>query len=208
MKTLKNKYYCRIFCRKTILFFCILLIITILLTVYYNAITPVLLPVATQKLDDMLASSANSIVNTIEIGDLIEKKYNKDGKLSEVNCSSLEISKICNRILTETEENLLGKKLKVKLPIGTLTGSNLLSDKGVPITVCISQSHNISANAKSTVEPYAINQSIYKLYIEITFDEIIILPGAKVEFHSFEHIVPVYETIIIGEIPSTYIKAE
>ena len=188
--------------------FSVMLIITVILSLFYKAITPIILPVATQKLDDMLASAGNRVVNRVEIGDVIEKTYDKSGNISSVNCSSFEISKICNNILTETEEELLDKRLMVKVPIGTLTGSNMLSDKGFPITVCVSHSHNISACPISSVEPYAINQSIYRLSIEITYEEIIILPGSKTVNHSFTHSVPLYETIIIGETPNGYINTE
>ncbi len=138
--------------------------------------------------------------------ELVDYRYDDDGNIISVNT---------NINLTNTVEGLIldsiAKKIDqasrcaIKIPAGTLTGSDILTGRGPPVTFYI----NLSGNAKSSIENLfestGINQTRHQIQIRFEIDMSIVMSG-KHSGVTVENTVVIGETIIVGRIPESYVR--
>ena len=107
-----------------------------------------------------------------------------------------------SRAVNESLSQLEGKKISV--PIGTLSGINILTGRGFDIPLRLHQIGAAKTELKSRFTEAGINQTKYSLYLTVTIEMTAILPAHSTDIVvSYDY--PISETVIVGEIPDMYL---
>lgn len=135
---------------------------------------------------------------------LIEYKLDSDGKIIAVNANVSVMNKLNNSIseaLFEKMTNL--EHIFIKLPLGSFLSSNFFSGVGPEIPVEVVLLNRINTEYHTDFSSTGINQSRHRIVINVTCD-IGILSRLSNNVHTVNVEVPIAETIIIGNVPTTY----
>lgn len=156
----------------------------------------------------------SGVVNEAILNDMAENKPDYSeiitlGKndAGEVMALSSDIEKI-NRL--KAHINLVIQKefcnLKAKeffLPLGTLTGIEILNCKGPQVPLKISSSGNVSTELVSDFVNGGINQTLHRINLFIHTRVSVLVTGCSCVFESDNKIL-VSETVIVGKVPNLY----
>ena len=89
------------------------------------------------------------------------------------------------------------------VPWGTLFGSEIFSDRGLELVIESSTYGFAVTDIYSSFESVGVNQTLHKIYIEITLSAAAYIGNYKVS-ETINSRVPVAETVIVGDVPSAY----
>lgn len=119
--------------------------------------------------------------------------------ISEVNRLKTDILNIINDEILTMDTADLG------VPLGSLFLPELLSGKGPAIPVHILSIRNSDATFLSNFSQAGINQTLHQLTMLVSVDVAILILGQTDTFTVASEVV-VAETVIVGEVPSTYLQ--
>lgn len=138
--------------------------------------------------------------------DLVDYRYDDEGNIISVNTNINLTNTVEGAILTGIVERIdKSSRCPIKIPIGTLTGSDLLTGRGPPLTFYISLSGNAGSSIENLFESTGINQTRHQIQIRITIDVSIVMSGRHFGA-TVENTVVIGETIIVGKIPESYVR--
>ena len=158
-------------------------------------------------------SSANTIINTaiqetidemnISSSDFIIKA-NTD--ISSISADTVLINKFCSNISNKISNyfNLEYDKI-IKIPIGSLFGIEWLSNIGPSISFNIMPSKEALVDYNTEFNSVGINQSNFKIWLDINTTVRIINPLQKKEIE-FNRKVMIVDTVINGVVPENYMN--
>ncbi len=90
---------------------------------------------------------------------------------------------------------------------GSLIGTKFLSGLGPSIPIKLSISGTVTTKVRSEFESAGINQTIHRVYLEVTCSVSILAPYDIIE-ESIVNEVLLIENIIVGIVPTTYYNLE
>ena len=120
--------------------------------------------------------------------------------IGEVNRMKTDILNIINGKILALDASDIG------IPIGSLFLPELFSGKGPSIPVHILSIRNSDASFSSHFCQAGINQTLHQLVMEVDVDAAVLVLGETSTFSVSTQIV-VAETVIVGEVPNTFIQA-
>lgn len=115
-----------------------------------------------------------------------------------------------NRLKTATLERINGEILAldtsdVGIPVGSLLLPEFFSGKGLLIPIRILAVRNSDATFQSDFTEAGINQTLHRLIMTVQVDIAVLVWGDTAQF-TVESSVVVAETVIVGEVPTTYLQ--
>lgn len=113
-------------------------------------------------------------------------------------------SNISNYIQTELNNN---KTSKVKLSIGSFTGTKIFSGIGPYVDIKIASTGKVNTDLRSEFIAQGINQTIHRIYLQIYCNVNILTPFNTLE-EEISNQVLIGENVILGHIPETYYNLE
>ena len=120
--------------------------------------------------------------------------------IGEVNMLKTETLNIINEEILETDQSLLG------IPVGSLILPEFLSGRGPHIPVRILSVRNSDATFDSNFTHAGINQTLHQLNMNVLVDVAVLVLGRTLSFTVSSQVV-VAETIIVGDVPDTFLQA-
>ena len=157
---------------------------------------------ATQAINDAVSKkiAADAFNNLVNI------QTDNMGRVTMVQANTSEM----NRIAVETSlsiqkelENIAAKDLYIT--IGNVLGSQIFADKGPRINIKIQPAGSVNVNFTTEFSEAGINQTRLKIYLHVNTKVQIVVPFAENEIDVSTNI-PVSETIIVGDVPESYIN--
>lgn len=138
--------------------------------------------------------------------ELVDYRYDDEGNIISVNTNINLTNAVEGAILDSVARKIdESSRCAIKIPVGTLTGSDLLTGRGPGLTFYI----NLSGNARSTIENLfestGINQTRHQIQVKIEIDMSIVMSGRHFGA-TVESTVVIGETIIVGKIPESYVR--
>ena len=118
--------------------------------------------------------------------------------MSEVNRLKTDILNLINDEILALDTSMLG------IPLGSLLMPEFLSGKGPQIPVRILAIRNSDASFGSSFEAAGINQTLHQLNMEVSVDVAVLVLG-ETNYFTVSSQVVVAETIIVGQVPETYL---
>ncbi|MBP3284148.1 MAG: sporulation protein YunB [Clostridia bacterium] len=143
-----------------------------------------------------------------EIGDdsLIQYQYNTEGEINAVNANVVVMNKLNNEINTEIIQKLSNlENIYVKVPLGSLAGMNFLSGIGPEIPIKIIPLNTLGTEYRTEFTSAGINQTRHRIYIKVRC-EVNVLSNISSDIQNIEIEIPISETILLGNVPSTYFE--
>ena len=195
--------------KKPFVFFLIIILVLILLAVFFNKrVNPYIKSLCNITAQNLALSVTNETVNeyikTITYDSLMNINKDSNGKIISMDADVMEMNRLSTSISTAIQEKIkdIGDK-KVKIPLGTIMDWGIFSGYGPNIPVEIIPSGIVTAKFKSEFEQAGINQTRHRIYIEVNTSMYIIAPF-YVDTQTYTNEITVAETILVGDIPSTY----
>lgn len=191
----------------------IFIILTGLIILYNIFITPIV--VNTLKYDTVkLATNAiNQSISTIfksDIGynDLINISMDNSNKIKLIQAKSYEINKLVNNLTLICESSIekYGQD-GIKVNLGTFSGISILNGIGPKIKVKVAPIGAISCTFSSKFDTSGINQTIHRLYANVTANVGVVIPFFNSNYEIKQQVL-LCENIILGEVPEVYLYSD
>lgn len=173
-------------------------------------ITPVLTAMAESRAKNIASEAVNDAIQDvlcekdIRYENLVQMTTNDSGIITSVTVDSVKMNQLCAEIrgnITDTL-NSLGEKT-VPIPIGSLTGIDILTGKGPRLNIVITLSGSATTKIINDFQTAGINQTRHQMILEVQTKIYAITQNGNISTEISNSIV-VAETVIVGEVPEIY----
>lgn len=199
---------------KKIVTACILLIILVLTIagwIYWKSMTPTILDVAETRLKSETTRAINEAVNiaisdSCVYSDFVTIEKDSDNEISLIYANSAKVNALARQmaIASQSKINAL-TSFDVDIPLGTLSGVPLLSEKGPKVNIVVSPVGTVNCTFTSTFQSAGINQTLHRIYINVESVVDLIIPTAHTQVETTTPIL-LCESVIIGKVPQTFLQ--
>ncbi len=162
---------------------------------------------------DMVTLAVNDTVNRI----MAEGNYSYDyfvtiekdnaGNVAAISANMSRINAVSAQILSEVVAAAENGVLDIRVPIGNLLGSNILMGKGPEVLVEVITLTSSFVDIENEIVSTGINQAKHKIILKVDVDVDILIPWDLLTTR-VESNVLIAETVIVGQVPDTYIDVE
>jgi len=174
---------------------------------FEQSIRPIVSAVVSHRVHNEMTAIVNSAAAEIlrdETVDYTVINKNTGGELVSIETNSSAV----NRFQTLLTEKVLAHLTKppefhTEIPFGTLTGIQLFSGYGPPITVKVIPIGSIEVTSESRLTGAGINQTVHQLVVRTRLSAAAVLPGFTSEIE-IENEYILSETLVIGTVPNIY----
>lgn len=194
-------------------FFSIFIIILIAIFTFYTifrSISPIFEGLCIERARQLgtyiMNNASNIVLDNIDYKNIVSIEENEGNKVLKTDV--VVINKIASDIALEAEKQFRElEKETIKIPVGALTGSKLLSGSGPNINIKVIPTGNILTEIKNEFESKGINQTVYRIYLELTCKVSIVTQYKTIEDEIINQVLLV-ETVIVGDVPNSYYNLE
>ncbi len=196
------------------IFFCFFLVsVLIFLALFVETKSPsIIYAMAEDKAKSVAIQAINNSVGEVIDGkdesykELVDYRYDDEGNIisvnTNINLTNAVEGAILDRVAQKIDES---SRCAIKIPVGTLTGSDLLTGRGPRLTFYINLSGNARSSIENLFESTGINQTRHQIQVKIEIDMSIVMSGRHFGA-TVENTVVIGETIIVGRIPESYVR--
>ena len=143
---------------------------------------------------------------TIQYDRMVYFEKDLDGKITALKTNMSEVNRLKTDILNIINDEILALSTDdLGIPLGSLFLPELLSGKGPEIPVEILSIRNSDASFTSSFSEAGINQTLQQLNMHVSVDVSVLVLGRTNSFTVNSQVV-VAETIIVGDVPDTYLQ--
>lgn len=132
---------------------------------------------------------------------------NSDGEVTAISSDMAHINSLSAEILEKVIASTENGVLNVGIPLGNLTGMNLLLGKGPEVSVDIIMLTSSRIDFKSEIFSSGINQTKYQLMLEVSVDIDVLIPWGTDSATVITEVL-VADTVVVGKVPQTYLNME
>ena len=175
-------------------------------------IHPQLIAITETKILNRLTSISNQAVvdafvsQGISYGDLIRFHTGQAGDITALSADTVQLNElrvqVLNSVVGQVEDldsNSLG------IPFGVLTGVDFLSALGPRLPVQVLSVASAEGSYRNEFLAAGINQTLHRILLDVTVTARLLFPGG-VETVTLVVPVCVAETVIVGQVPQTYLN--
>lgn len=190
----------------------ILLILALLVSavVLHTRVNPLTEELALAKITDVASNVINQAVSrqieegNVRYDDLITLEQDNDGNITALTTNMQEMNRLKTQLLTILDDDIYDiSDDEISIPMGNLTGIQLLSGRGGSIPVKIVAVSSSDANFRGEFADAGINQTIHRIMMDVSLDLIILLPSGTVTDQVSTEVC-VAETVLLGQVPQSY----
>ena len=198
----------RILCLTAVLALLAVAVLLVLRTKYRK----VLMELAQTQMKNVTSDLINDAVDreiaegTIQYDRLVYFEKDLEGRITALKTNMGEI----NRLKTETlalinQEILDMDSSALGVPIGSLVLPEVFAGRGFSIPIEILNIRNSDASFSSCFSQAGINQTLQQMKMDVFVDVTVLILGSTESFTVTSQVV-VAETIIVGQVPNTYLQ--
>lgn len=198
----------RILCLTAVLALLAVAVLLVLRTKYRN----VLMELAQTQVKNVTSDLINDAVDreiaegTIQYDRLVYFEKDLEGRITALKTNMGEI----NRLKTETlalinQEILAMDSSALGVPIGSLVLPEFFAGRGFSIPIEILAIRNSDASFSSSFSQAGINQTLQQMKMDVFVDVTVLILGSTESFTVSSQVV-VAETVIVGQVPNTYLQ--
>ena len=174
-----------------------------------NSIMPFYIQAAEAKTNAMVADIIkNSVNDELDIDnkslELVLITKNSDNSIASIEMNTHRLNSLSMKLSSNIQSKLsMLNKSKVGIPMGVVFRNAMLSGIGPNINVTAASSGKTSIEYKSDFVSAGINQTIYRLYMEVHVEIFFTLPFMDRNTEIVTDIL-LAEIIIVGKVPAYY----
>lgn len=151
---------------------------------------------------------ATAVMANYKYQDLCSIEKDESGNIKVIKSNIIPVNEITSDIAIKIQDEFdKTQNGDVFVRLGTLTGSKLLSGRGPKVKFKIVTNGNVETDLKSEFTSAGINQTLHRIYLNVTCKVVILTPFNSVE-EEIKNQVLLAEAVIIGNIPNTYYNLE
>lgn len=144
--------------------------------------------------------------NNIQYDRMVYFEKDLDGKITALKTNMSEVNRLKTDILNLINDEILSiDTADLGIPIGSLILPEILSGKGPEIPVKILSIRNSDASFSSSFIAAGINQTLQQINMMVSVDVAVLVLG-RTNYFTVTSQVVVAETIIVGQVPETYLN--
>lgn len=189
----------------------IVMVISLLFILVDRAIKPTIIAMSEAKVEYIAILAMNNSVSKVLDSDINYTQLSnvildKNGKISLIQYDTIIINKLARETSTLAQDEIrsLGEE-GITVPLGSVTRSKILSGMGPDIRVRMIPVGSVSVDFTDEFHAAGINQTRHKIYLLLKTQVKIVVPlGSEVINVSTR--VPISESIIVGDVPQTYVN--
>ena len=201
-------------CKKRIKIIAIVLAVILLLVLVFSImINPVIMDTVEIKSKALATRAMNSsvadvVMSSIVYDELVTIISDEFGNISMIQANSLEINNLSKDLALTCEQRISEYGGKgVTIPIGTFTGIPLLVGRGPRIKVKMTPVGSVYCRFSSKFDTAGINQTVHKIYINISANVSVIMPLSSRSFQAEQQVL-ISESVIVGQVPEVYLQSD
>lgn len=189
----------------------VLLMVTLLLAVFLRLkINPLVQELAQAKITDAASGVINQAVNqqiqqgNVQYDDLVTLQRDSGGSITALTTNMREMNRLKTQLLALLDDDIYNiEDDEISIPLGNLTGIQLLGGRGPDIPVKIVAVSSSDAQFQGVFQDAGINQTIHRIMMEVSLDLIILLPSGSLTDRVSTQVC-VAETVLLGPVPNSY----
>lgn len=131
----------------------------------------------------------------------------ESGAVTAIKANMARINALSSELLSDIVEAADRGELSLSIPLGNILGSSLLLGKGPDIPVDITLLTSSRVDFKNELSAAGINQTKHEMKLDVVVDIDVVLPWRTVSTQVVTEIL-IAETVIVGEVPQTYLNME
>ena len=192
------------------------LVLLLVLAVYSAVFTekiikPNVAAIAEVKVKAMITQIVNDAVHEqfvtdAEARELLTIKTDQEGNITYVESNTIAMNNLA-ATLTQTVQNKYKWEdpVHLEVPVGSIVGSQIMSQFGPYINLKVRPIGMSRVNFKTEFESMGINQTKYKVYLQMDSQARVLAPFA-INSIDVQNTILIAEAIIVGEVPNSYVN--
>ena len=184
----------------------------VLLLIFRSRYQDVIRELAETQVKNTTSDLANDAIakqiadGVIQYDRIVYFEKDLDGRITALKTNMSEINRLKTDILNIINDEILALDTSdIGIPLGSLFFPELLSGKGPVIPVHILSIRNSDASFASNFSQAGINQTLHQLTMLVSVDVAVLVLGKTGSFTITSEVV-VAETVIVGDVPNTYLQ--
>lgn len=146
------------------------------------------------------------VVNDIEYQELVTVHKDGQGRIVMIQPNTIMLNKIMTQTVIEVAEASEQMRAdSISIPAGQLLGPAFLAGYGPKFKVKIIPAGEVQVNVLNKFDQAGVNQTRHLIYFKINSNIKIAVPYLD-ETIRVSTVIPLAETIIVGEVPKTYLN--
>lgn len=185
----------------------VLFTVILVLTAFDRKLRTIVTDAAAQQTSDIIYDELDDFLKEKgDMGELIHISYDDEGVITGITTDSVRINAINSELGSRISKALNSiKDNKTSVPVGALSGIDVLSGKGFDIDVYYHNISDVKTELVSTFESCGINQTKHCLKLLIKAEINAVMPGNDINIEVSQEFL-ISETVIVGKIPGVYLN--
>ena len=195
---------------------CLLIVITITTMVgffafrgkYHSVINTLAQTQVKNATSDLINDAIDRQISngTIQYDRMVYFEKDLEGKITALKTNMSEVNRLKTDLLNLINDEILAMDSDcLGIPLGSFVLPELFAGKGPMIPVQITSIRNSEADFFSDFTQAGINQTLQKLYMQVSVDVAVLVLG-KVDDFSISSQVVIAETVIVGQVPDMFLQ--
>lgn len=175
---------------------------------------PLIVTMATSKTVNLISMAVseetdNSITEMqLTYRDFVDMEVNESGQVSSLSFRMSEGTSFKRAVIQQLAARLEGiDPDDLAIPIGNLTNVLWFSSMGPSVRIRVQSVGDVTAEYRNEFTSSGVNQTRHAVYLDISVTVYLLIPGETVQVSTTESVC-VAETIIVGEVPDTYLNLQ
>ena len=192
------------------------LVLLLLVAIYSSIFTerivkPNLTAIAEVKVRAMMAQIVNNAVHEefkedSAVRDLLLIKTDQEGNITYVESNTAAMNNLAAELAQAVQKQYQwNNAVTLEVPWGSIVGSPILSQVGPRVGMQVQPIGMSRANFKTEFESMGINQTKYKVYLQLDSQARVLAPFS-VNNIEVQNTILIAEAIIVGKVPNSYIN--
>lgn len=176
---------------------------------YYTVITDLARTYVTNATSDLINDGVSRQIAAGQIAyeNIVYFEKDVNGRITALKTNIAQVNLLKTETLEYVNDTLLDTdNFEIGVPLGSLVLPEFLSGKGPQIPVRIMSIRNSDATFDSQFLEAGINQTLHQLKMSVLVDVTVLILGRTIDFTVSSDVV-VAETVIVGEVPNTFLHA-
>lgn len=182
----------------------------LLKTIMVTRIDPLVSELARAEVADLASDLITHAINdqissgNVQYQALVTLERDYGGNITALTANMQEMNRLKTQLLSTMDASAQSlAREKISVPLGNITGIQLLSGRGPDIPIKIIAISSSDAVFRGEFEDAGINQTIHRIMMDVSLELVILLPNGT-ESERVTTDVCVAETVLLGDVPGSY----
>lgn len=198
----------RILCLTAVLALLAVAVLLVLRTKYRKVLTELAQTQVKNVTSDLINDAVDREIaeGTIQYDRLVYFEKDLEGRITALKTNMGEINRLKTETLSLINQEILDMDSSaLGVPIGSLVLPEVFAGRGFSIPIEILAIRNSDASFSSSFSQAGINQTLQQMKMDVFVDVTVLILGSTESFTVSSQVV-VAETVIVGQVPNTYLQ--